>query len=200
MDLEQQRIWFFDVEGYDIFALDLDVFRLLQTAHCGVECARGAQFEGAIPCPAYILRSELIAPVALDALAELEDGALAARIQLPAFSKLADHVDAAGLVSVEGDVLASGRRNFLIGDLLEAQQAVIQGCDRFESPKADIEIAVKALRGGRRRHDKRGPGLRHRAGDLKNARHHGRGCHRGCRLQNIASVEIDKWQAREVRH
>ena len=198
VDLEQQRIGVFDIEGDDIFVLDLDVLRTLETRHRGIEGAQRAQFERPVPGPAHILGGELVAPIALDALAQLEHGALAARVEFPTFRQLADHVDAARLVGMKADILAQGTRHFLVGDLLEAEQAVIERGNGLERTQADIEVAVEALRRCRSGDHQGRAGLGEGSGHIDDARHDrgGRGCRRG--LKKVASVELRSLKAQDI--
>ena len=96
---------------------------------------------------------------------------------------------------MEGDVLAQGHRHVRVGDLLEAEQAVVERADRLEGAEADVEVAVEALRRRRRGDDHGRAGLRGRPRDAQDARHdrRARGCRRG--LKKVASVELRSLKA-----
>ena len=162
LQLGEQRVRIVEIDRDGVLAFDLHALRLVEAQGRQIEGADRLQSELAVPGPLHVFGGELVAPVALHALAQLEADELAGGIELERLGELALHGEAGRHVRMIGDILAEGAGYLRIGDLLEFEQIVVERGDRLEGAEADVEVAVEALRRRGRGDDQRAARRRRR--------------------------------------
>ena len=165
LQLGEQRIRVVEIDRNGVLPLDLDALFFLKTERRKVERADRAKAELAVPRPFHVFCSKFVAPVALDALTQLESDELAGGIELERLRQLALDGKAGGHVRMVGDVLAKRARLLRIWDLLEFEQVVVQRRDRLERAETDVEVTVEALWRRGRGDDEGGAGRGDRVSD-----------------------------------
>src|SRR6516164_6908078 len=114
------------MEGDDVLAVDLDLLLLGNAEDARLKRSEAAKVKLSIPGPFHVLGGKLVAPVALDPLAQREPAYHSVRTDLPFLGKLALEGQVIRSVGVDGDVLAQCLGSVVVGHLLVFEKIVVK--------------------------------------------------------------------------